>query len=293
MDQGEGTPPAQDTEGNKEQAPTPAETHDTAINSKSAQAESQSSQKKKRKNWPQRVEAGCAVLLVFITGYYAYYAKKQRDAMLDSNKITRDSLTINRDALQLNRDSSESVQRAFVRFTGISPRHGLQLKESGRVKEWDFICNWENSGNTPAIGVVQHFNAREFPKGEPNDEEFEDKRPNHPVGTIGPRGIDSSEVRKPESFLYGNNPDFQHTHPVPQNLFLWGWVVYRDVFPNTKPHVTEFCVRVAGVAFLSETMPQSILPDVMPPAVIFTACNSHNCIDNYCKDYDVMAKVTP
>jgi hypothetical protein len=47
MDQGEGTPPAQDTEGNKEQAPTPAETHDTAINSKSAQAESQSSQKKK------------------------------------------------------------------------------------------------------------------------------------------------------------------------------------------------------------------------------------------------------
>ena|SRR5882724_4365242 len=39
--------------------------------------------------WPQRIEAACAVLLVFITGTYTYFACKQWSVMNDTLKLER------------------------------------------------------------------------------------------------------------------------------------------------------------------------------------------------------------
>src|SRR5216684_2061693 len=57
----------------KKQIPSTIKSVNAAPDAHSAECQCQS----KKKNWPQRIEACCAVLLVFITGFYTFYARQQ------------------------------------------------------------------------------------------------------------------------------------------------------------------------------------------------------------------------
>ena len=230
----------------------------------------------KQEKWPQRVEAACAIALVIITGFYACYAKFQRDAMLESNR--------------LNRDALESVQRAFVTFHEMPVTKILVRTKDGDIPYWEFHTTWENSGTTPAIGVVQHFNIGELAE-EPTNQQFRGGPAEFTITTIGPKGRqDSSRITKPESFVFGNlmqvPPSRRYTSTITRRRFFWGWIAYRDVFPRTKPHVSEFCHELSG---------SYIAPQKTADVVSFTysGCRHHNCVDNYCEDYESIAAMTP
>jgi hypothetical protein len=82
MNQDEDSQIEDDGERNEQQIPSPIERQDNAIDNQDRQTQGQETKRpefnvRKRKNWPQRVEASCAVLLVLITAAYAWYARKQ------------------------------------------------------------------------------------------------------------------------------------------------------------------------------------------------------------------------
>ena len=68
------------TERNVEQVPLAIKAANPTVNNTHGQQQS----KEQQQNWPHRVEAVCAVLLVFITGLYAFYARQQARAACDT-----------------------------------------------------------------------------------------------------------------------------------------------------------------------------------------------------------------
>jgi hypothetical protein len=58
---------------------------------------------------------------------------------------------------------------------------------------------------------------------------------------------------------------------------IWGWVKYRDVFPNTPEHVTRYCAELSGVLGYNN-------PDLTAPVVFQQAgcTNSYSCVDEEC-----------
>ena len=68
-----------------------------------------------------------------------------------------------------------------------------------------------------------------------------------------------------------------------EHLFVWGWLAYRDVFPKTRVHLTEFCENLARI-----TVPDT--PGVQP-VFDFKGCRKHNCVDEHCDDYQQMLKL--
>jgi hypothetical protein len=65
-----------------------------------------------------------------------------------------------------------------------------------------------------------------------------------------------------------------------QFLYLWGWVRYFDVFPNTKQHITRFCWMVMPVGD-----PFTYVPNDPQHTLRFD--NIHhtegNCADDECR----------
>jgi hypothetical protein len=222
------------------------------------------------KNWPQRVEAVCAVLLVFITGLYAFYAKRQRDAMLESNRINVETL--------------HSVQRAFINVkTPLKPV--FRFDPTSKEATLEFAVSLENSGTTPAIHAGEYIHTDWVKADEIGAFPFVEPA-NFPSGdtTIGPKAtINTVASSEPEGKVFQANPN------VP--LLLWGIATYRDIFPDTKPHLTEFCVMLTSMEMTVNPAKPPPRPPYNPEDITFnfTTCQYHNCVDQECKDYTRIA----
>ncbi len=167
------------------------------------------------------------------------------------------------------------------------PTYTSQVNKS--IKPTTFIettAHWRNAGNTPAIGVVTGI-ASVQQKEELTEEEFTlayDKtssRKFSATSSIGPGVVlDSSTIRQPVSFFDDD--------PVTP-WFYWGWLVYRDIFPQSKIHVTEFCWKVNEIKWkISENGER-----VGRPHFSASACSHHNCVDEFCDDYATITAVSP
>jgi hypothetical protein len=79
-----------DPGGDMEQPPAAIERPRPAINNQAGQRNAT----KEKENWPQRIEAVCAVLLVVITGFYTYYAAGQLHKMKRSTDAAEKAATV-------------------------------------------------------------------------------------------------------------------------------------------------------------------------------------------------------
>lgn len=207
--------------------------------------------------------AGIGVLVIYIC---------QLSAMRESNTI--------------NRESVEVAQRAFVAFKGVDSN----LTIGG---QWQFQAEFQNNGNTPANDVVAGFHADVLDQ-EPSDSVFKgDSIDTSSRVTIASRDLQSfGPVIRDDSFMpsFPSGQDVRKgpiEAAVPPNRFLWGWVVYRDIFPKTEVHLTEFCRKA-----IKRTLGFS--PEPHPTAHVGLQvlwCKNHNCQDRNCKDYDSMAEL--
>jgi hypothetical protein len=232
-----------------------------------------------RQSWRQtsitnRFVAVASGIVACATVIYAVVAYYQWQALLDSNRINRESLV--------------SVQRAFVSFDTTTQEHITQRFPSGEKGGFFFAARVRNEGTTPALGISQYFGSDDL-TGEPTEEQFE----NHvgsPSGIIGPKSPRTfGRVYKPDSFFgitkIRGRTDVDTAVSIGGKIpYYWGWMIYRDVFPNTKTHITEFCQRVFSVTVNSELGPSS------PPqyGISYESCDHHNCIDETCEDYEQM-----
>lgn len=210
---------------------------------------------------------------IFIGSCVAIIYGLQLNQMIESNRINREAL--------------ESVQRAFVTYQGIKQQRFQDVIK--KIHYWAFDPTFENSGVTPAVNAINYVNADALPT-EPNEEQFRGEPKQWIVETIGPKAVQhAGALNVPESLVMGN--DYPETSVPPdvsartrrdgKGFFVWGWVVYGDVIPNTKLHLTEFCrqIEVLGA-----------MPVENRVGFVAHNCKQHNCTDEYCEDYKEIIK---
>lgn len=197
------------------------------------------------------------------------------------------------DAANTSRDSLVDVQRAFISFHDIQNVRVLVPKGH----RWDFQAMFENSGTTPAIHAISHFDAHLYAvsKG-PNEDDFKGHQTRFGYATIGPKVPQSvGYITIDENQIWDRDLGDVRTGAIPNagfykpNYTLWGWVQYRDIFfPKTPVHVTEFCAQIVGTTVAKQ--PQSAENIVL---LKFANCETHNCTDTDCPDYNDIRRIVP
>jgi len=204
-------------------------------------------------------------------------------------RATQDAVEKSRDANDLTRDGLYSVQRAFiinnpkptVEVAEYAVINGVRRKKP--LKLIEFTHHWENVGNTPAIGIVTAV-GKVMQKDEITEQEFITTEVNKSTAksALGPKAIlDSGTLRDDESF-FTDDPD------IPRSM--WGWIVYRDIFPESKSHVTEWCWRI-DVRELKWKIKDAKREDI--PHITGASCVLHNCVDEFCEDYANITALSP
>jgi hypothetical protein len=220
------------------------------------------------------VMAAFTILIFAATTAYTVVAILQWCAMLASNKINRDAL--------------EAVQRAFITnsLDQRRPKH-----PNGWF--WDITVVWDNSGNTPAIGAVHGVDIKQLP-GSPTEEQFQGKFNSTDLikATIGPKTpLASSPLFRTDTLFFGKElgdlsaiPPLTPPPPITQNVFAWGWMMYRDEFRESDIHLTEFCMQLTDA---HRSWDGKVI------ALVFAATKEHNCTDRYCPDYGLLTARYP
>jgi hypothetical protein len=200
-------------------------------------------------------------------------------------------------------DTTKKSERAFVSFAGLGV--GPRMRDTSGWVGDALLVSWNNSGTTPAKNLVLQMNATPWPVGQdlPGSYEF-------PMTPEKSRGIMSPKGGYQTQRVISNNILYDNWHGKTQ-LFLWGTMVYSDIFEGDPDRLSEFCVEISQITVSKATPTQSV--PVQPPKVVianpsvgtvpvpkpldisdadaaivgltFQACNQHNCYDEECKDY--------
>ena len=228
-----------------------------------------------KEHWkpPHWLRFSVAIITLLVLVWYACTTHRQYEAMLDSNKISRDTLT--------------SVQRSFVIFRGIRARPLTKRSTQGDINTWVFEMGVENVGPTPASDVMHYFGAEELPGGLTEDRFIgtEISEVKGSLSAIGPRQpFALGPAFKDDNFVFGGKrPErITATDVLTRGVFFWGWLFYKDILPDTKAHLTEFCQQMTGVtANVTKSPPEFSL--------YFGDCRQHNCQDERCNDYALLS----
>jgi hypothetical protein len=146
---------------------------------------------------------------------------------------------------------------------------------SKKVFVWRFAATFEDAGNTPIQNGRYVFNNRFLYKPMPKDFEFPDYFEPRALA-IGPRDTKTSgPIDVPPHIL-------KQVQERRLNLYFWGWVAYRDIFAESKVHVTEFCEELT-------TVPQDPTVFTSGWQLLYSTGERHNCTDEDCPDYERIA----
>jgi hypothetical protein len=203
-------------------------------------------------------------------------------------------------------DTTRNANRAFLNLQAVNLSNRLvdSLDPGDPQARWvgqEFAVVWNNTGNTPAKDVVIEKNAQIFRPNLPQAYDFpllQDKE--HAV--IGARGDYGIIINVSKEFL----SDLWHSKG---KLFLWGTVIYKDVFPDDPDRISEFCIQIthpaANITSLQPSQTNSTMkgktvaqePSTLRPPLDIDApgaqlvgfqweqCPAHNCYDEDCPDY--------
>lgn len=228
-------------------------------------------------------------VLVCVTAYLAHYTKElwgatnrlstdakqtatqQASDMQESLRIARESAKATVDSASTSKTSMIASGRAYVHFNGcrwISHHH----IDDGHIF-WRVSVNWINSGNTPTRGL-QLYTRHELRDDQlPIEFEFVPNQTELSPVTIYPKGFASSG----EWDITGT--DLDAISKYRKYLYIWGIAVYRDVFPDTKEHITRFCVFATN---LSGDPLRPWHAETNPFNITFANYLWHNCADEDC-----------
>jgi hypothetical protein len=203
----------------------------------------------------------------------------QLTEMRKSTKAAQDAANAAESAADIAHESLISTQRAYVTFKEVKVEQTTRTQPSVLEQVgYNVALIWENSGTTPAPLAKQHFRISRL-KGEPMGETFfkvnEKKQPT--TTYIGPKAtVQTGSVFARADVL----PKLITPITIGTPTYIWGWIVYRDIFSFTKPHVTEVC------SVLSEVRITPISPKINDYGFFFNRCEHHNCTDDNCEDYN-------
>jgi hypothetical protein len=217
------------------------------------------------------IVAICTIVIAIATIAYFIVSYFQWQAALESNKINRESL--------------QSVQRPFLLFEGIEGGIVTTHTASSEHEDLRLHAKILNAGNTTANELSRNLFGGSL-ANEPTERQFKgDGRTPIIKGVLGPKAFHfTGDVVVPSAFFGLDKA--RTTRPVQpirseRGFYLWGWVVYRDVFPGTKVHVTEFCQILTTIT----------QKELSSASFEFTDCKQHNCADGECDDYKELVEM--
>jgi hypothetical protein len=226
MNQETGKPTGEKTQGEAKQPEFPAPALSLTVESETPKPNGKTSKNhrddKQKSSLAVRIEAGCAIALVIITGFYTYYAHQQAGAAIksaDAAKRAADTASV---ALHIS-------ERAYISIS--SPR--LDFSEHA------ITLPLVNSGRIPsgAVEVVAHEATVYTPDpGSPvifkNAIEYSWKRYRFPSsGTGNPYSIDITTPSASQAKIEGGL----------QSILTSGTIIYGDGFPDDPPQEWYFC----------------------------------------------------
>ena len=181
----------------------------------------------------------------------------QLRAMQESNKINRESL--------------ESVQRAFVVFSP-NAEVGTTVDQNRKVIAWQAHVPLKNTGSTGTKRLRDNISLYTSKTPMPEGFTFPDTS-DVIAGVLGPK--DETQLRT-KNIPIG---DVILTQQALAHIYVYGWAAYRDVFPQSTPHLTMFCYEL-----FPNTIPGDPTSIDYKLAGSFSTCKEHNCQDEECRD---------
>jgi hypothetical protein len=180
------------------------------------------------------------------------------------------------DVAEKTGEMAVSTQRAFISAGGNLSfmARVVRPEDKGKVSQLQTLITWENSGSTPTKTGLTVVSFQPWDKEQlPDGFGFPDTGPKNPI-VIPPKGTGATGIPVPIGYL-------QDVRDRKNKLFVWGAIVYEDIFPNTPKRLTEFCFKLFDVS--------SSNPDMSDTKTNIKwssdACTQHNCYDENCPDY--------
>lgn len=215
----------------------------------------------KETNWPQRIEAACAVLLVIITGTYTYYAAGQLHKMKRSTDAAQSAATTAAQTLINQQKSFEIDQRPYLvgqapvfsgpGFVSDQPLYvNVTVKDVGRtpaVQQLTFLrlVKHRVTGTTAADQMAGNRKVLERVFNEMREREAADKKimttfasvenDTAPGADFFLSNFDKDGIVK----LSGSEFKLIQTPNSPLVLYALGLMTYGDKFENR--YETQYC----------------------------------------------------
>jgi hypothetical protein len=177
---------------------------------------------KQKSSWPIRIEAACAVLLVFITGFYTYYARQQAGAAIKAANAAKSAADTATAALHIS-------ERAYVSV--ISDKIDLDKKV--------VTLDLSNGGRIPSGRVEAVIHEMTVDKLAPFD--------------VSGNAIEHVWKRYYLPYFPANSIPFHIDLPLPaaskvklegglQVVVVAGTITYTDGFPDDPPGQWPVCL---------------------------------------------------
>jgi hypothetical protein len=213
--------------------------------------------------------------LAFYTLILAVVAALQFGALAGQVVFLRLAFKEARRGGDIARDAMIAGERAFV--FGLGVQGFWNLDSATQQYHWRLRAQLRNSGDTPTRNTQMHSNYvirdTALPPGfdfdYPTDQVGKALLAPHvdTMGGIVPRPSDPAIT--PQDIL-----DVQAGTKL---MYVWGWVKYSDVFPNTPRHITRFCWQVTPLGdplTYSPTAGGLTFPSLLH--------SEGNCVDDEC-----------
>jgi hypothetical protein len=183
--------------------------------------------------------------------------------------------------LQANNDATQNsiaTQRAFITYAGsfFEKVAADPTNPKSSVSGYRIHVPMGNGGTT-----ATRYSAYEMAIGagdsDPSEETDFDALPQSErnIFIFGPRQLYDGQG----AFI--QMADLEAVAQNRKHMFVWGWVVYRDVFNATPVRLSELCLTITNPIWtnsdhtkLTTEMRATTLP-----------CKTHYCYDNDCRDY--------
>jgi hypothetical protein len=220
------------------------------------------------------------IVLAILTFCYVKSTLRQTSAIRRSAIASVQSARAARIAAEIAEHALVKTEPAFLFHRGVAIAAITGV--DGHIRGWRFMLSWHNSGSTPAKGVLMNTGLYWVDKVDvvedvadlPREFDFPDtygfREPTDRVRlSIGPGGEIAGDPKDIEI------SELERAYHRQCRIFIWGWVDYNDIFPQTPRHRTEYCFEIVVSSDPSRH-------EAGTSTFMFFAYGTHNGIEEEC-----------
>ncbi len=218
--------------------------------------ENESNGKDEKIGWPARIQVACTIAIVFITGFYTYYARqqvictetsiadnkkaingtigemrKQNDALKESIKVALSGVAVSSMGIKAAEKQTRLDQRAWMGVSNV-----LSNMEAG--KPMVVHVSFKNTGKTPAKNVTIAAHAESIPIKSLPDFSKEKRTPQESRGIVPPQGEPTATLNLTGNEKISDN-FIEAVNKSIIRVYVHGTMRYEDIF-GIK-HWLTFC----------------------------------------------------